>query len=94
MTTDDIKGLAENRSTCGGLVRGFVIAGGAAGLAIHETIGANADIEDCLAQAAILLALAAFFRLLALRAAISGGTTSGAHTANLACYRGLPKSPR
>jgi hypothetical protein len=66
------------------LFRRFVIAGGATGLAIHEAVRADADVENSLAEAAVLLAFAAVFGLFALCAAISGGTGCGAHGANVA----------
>lgn len=67
----------------GKLVRGFVVAGGAARFAIHQAIGANAHIDHRLAQAAILLALAASFGLLALCAATLRRTGSSAHGMNV-----------
>lgn len=63
------------------LIRGLVFAGCAAGLAIHEPIGANADIQRRLAKTTELLALAAVFRLLALRATIFCQSGSGTHSA-------------
>lgn len=65
------------------LVCGLVFAGLAAGLAVQEAVGAQADVNGGLAQAAVLLALAAVFGLLALRAAVFGGTGSGAHEVNV-----------
>jgi hypothetical protein len=66
------------------LVCGLVLAGRAAGLAVQESVGTQADVDDGLAEAAVFLALAAAFRLLALRAAVFGGTGSGAHKLNVA----------
>jgi|SRR5580692_3438988 hypothetical protein len=57
----------------------FVLAGGAAGFAVHEAVVANADIDHRLAEAAKFFALAGTFRLFALRTFVSGGTGSGAH---------------
>jgi len=66
------------------LVGGFVLAGGAAGFAVHEPVGADSNVDHRLAQAAEFLALAVIFGLLALRTTKSGGTGSGAHGANVA----------
>jgi hypothetical protein len=60
-------------------IRRFVIAGAAAGLAVHEAVGANANIDYRLAEAAIFLALAAVFRHFALRATVFGGAGSCGH---------------
>lgn len=68
----------------GTLLRCLVIASGAAGFAVHQAVGADADVEHCLAKAAILLALAVGFRLLTLRTTVLRGTGSGTHEANLA----------
>ena len=59
----------------------LVVAGRAAGLAVHKAVSAKADIKDALAQATVLLAFATFFRLLALGAA----EFRRAHEANVAC---------
>ena len=67
----------------GCLVRGLVVARGAAGFAVEEAVGAKADVKHGLAEAAVLLALAAAFRLLALRADDLAATGSGTHEANL-----------
>jgi hypothetical protein len=61
------------------LIRGFVIAGVAAGLAVHQSVFADADIHHGLAHAAELFALAAGFGHFTLRAFVSGGAGSGAH---------------
>lgn len=66
------------------LVRGFIVAGSAAGLTIHEAVGTDADIHEGLAEAAILFAFAAALGLFALRAKILGVTGCGAHGANVA----------
>jgi hypothetical protein len=66
------------------LVRGFVVAGGAAGLAVEEAVGAETDVDYRLAEAAELFALARTFRLFALRAFVFGGTGTGAHENNVA----------
>jgi hypothetical protein len=60
------------------LVCGFVVARRAAGIAIHQTVGAHADINHRLAEAAVFLALAVRFALLALRATDFRGTGGGA----------------
>jgi len=61
------------------LTGGFVVACGAAGLAIQEPIVAQPNVDHRLAKHAILLAHTVFFRLLALRALIFGGTGTCAH---------------
>lgn len=66
------------------LVRGFVVAGFAAVLAIHEPVGANADVHHSLAKAAEFFTFTGGLRLLALRAADLFGTGSGTHKANVA----------
>jgi hypothetical protein len=66
------------------LVCGLVVTGRAAGFAVQEAVSTQADVNHRLAEAAVLLALAAVFRLLALRAAVFGGTGSGAHKLNVA----------
>ena len=58
------------------LIRSFVVAGRAAGLAVHESILADTDFEHGLAKAAKLLAFAAVFRVLALGAADLGVAAS------------------
>jgi hypothetical protein len=65
------------------LVGGLVVAGGAAGLAIHQPVAADADINDGLAKAAVFFARAGIFRLLALCAAKFGRTGAGTHVATL-----------
>ena len=59
--------------------RGLVVASRPARLAVHQTIGANADVNHRLAQATVLLALAIRLRLFTLGTAILRGTGSGAH---------------
>jgi hypothetical protein len=66
------------------LARGLVIAGGAAGFAVHEAVLADADFEHGLAEAAVLVALALIFRHFALGAAAFGGTRSRGHRNNVA----------
>jgi hypothetical protein len=65
------------------LVGSFVVAGLAAGLAVHEAVVANANVNQRLAEAAEFFALARVFRLLALRATVFGGAGSGTHVHNL-----------
>ena len=66
------------------LVGGLVVAGGAARFAVHQAVVADAGIDDGLAQAAELFALARSFGLFALGAFEAGGAGSGAHTLNVA----------
>jgi len=63
------------------LVMDFVVAGFAAGAAVVEAVFPEADIELALAEAAVLLAFAAFFNLLALAATDFG---LGRHVETLA----------
>ena len=60
----------------------LVITRRATGFAIHQAVGANADIDDRLAETAILLALAVSFGLLTLRATIFRETGRNAHEVN------------
>jgi hypothetical protein len=62
-----------------GSIRGLVVAGAAAGFAVHQAVGADTDIEDSLAQTAVFITLAAALRLFTLRAANFRGIGSGAH---------------
>ena len=62
-----------------GLVGGFVVAGRAAGFAIHQAVLANANVNHGLTEAAKLFALTRALGLLALRAMVFRGTGSGAH---------------
>jgi hypothetical protein len=57
----------------------LIFAGGAAGLAIHQAIGAETDVDHRLAQAAVFFALAVAFGLFTLSAAEFGWTGSGIH---------------
>jgi len=66
------------------LIGGLVVAGRAAGFAVHKAVAAKTDVNHALAQAAIFLAFATFFRLLALGAA----EFRGAHKANVTCEGG------
>lgn len=66
------------------LVCGFVVAGGAAGFAVHETVGAKADIKHRLAETTEFFALATAFWLLALCAHDLAAAGSGTHRLNLA----------
>jgi len=67
------------------LVRGgLVVAGFAAGDAIHEAVPANPYVHLRLAEAATLLAPTLVFWLLTLGAAVLGGAGSGGHEANVA----------
>jgi hypothetical protein len=79
----------DSGSTVGGenyadLVRGgLVVAGFAAGDAIHEAVPANPYVHPRLAEAATLLAPTLVFWLLTLGAAVLGGAGSGGHEANV-----------
>jgi hypothetical protein len=53
-------------------VGSLVVAGAAAGLAVHEAILADADLEYGLAEAAVLVALALVFWHFALGATVFG----------------------
>jgi len=66
------------------LIGGFVVAGFAARLAVHQAVGAHTYVDYGLAQAAVLLALAGVFRLLALGTPVFAETGSGTHGANVA----------
>ena len=66
------------------MVGGFVIAGIAAGLAIHEAVRADADIWLRLAEAAELIALALVFRHFALAATILAVGGSRVHISKVA----------
>jgi ABC-type spermidine/putrescine transport system permease subunit II len=65
------------------LLRSFIVAGAAAGFAVHEAILANADIELRLAEAAELFALALRLRALTLRATVIGVAGSSGHRNNV-----------
>ena len=66
------------------LVRGFVVAGLAAGFAVQQAVSAKTNLDHGLAEAAEFFALARTFELFALRTVILGGAGSGAHTSNVA----------
>jgi hypothetical protein len=66
------------------LVGCLVIACSTAGLAVKKSVGAEADVNHGLAEAAVFFALASRLGLLALGAANLGGTGSGAHKDNVA----------
>ena len=74
-----------------GLVGGFVIAGLAAIFAVHQPVAAEADVLDGLAEAAEFFAVTRTSDLVALSAAIFGGTDSGAHKGNVARTGGQRK---
>jgi hypothetical protein len=61
-----------------------VVAGVAAGFAVHEAVLANADIELRLAEAAELIALALSLGHFALSAAVLGLAGSSGHSSNVA----------
>ncbi len=64
-------------------VRHFVVAGFAAGLAIVEAILAEANLQLRLAGAAVLFALAAVFRAIALHAKVFGFSGGSGHIRNV-----------
>jgi hypothetical protein len=68
---------------CRNLIGHFVVAGAAAGFAVHQAVFAKTNINDGLAEGAVFLALTLMLGLLALRAADFAGAGSGAHKANL-----------
>lgn len=70
------------------LVRSFVIAGGAAGFAVHQTVLANPNVERGLAEAAIFVALTLGFGHFTLCAAVFSLAGSGGHRRNVSA-RGL-----
>ena len=65
------------------LVRSLVIAGVAAGFAVHESVLTHADIELRLTEAAEFVALALSFGSFALRARVFAGAGSGRHISNV-----------
>ena len=69
----------DDRGGKSSLVDGFVVAGCAAGFAIHESIGAQTDVDYRLAQATEFFAFTRTFCLIALRAFVFGGTGPCAH---------------
>jgi hypothetical protein len=77
----------------GVLVGGFVVAGVAAGLAIHEAVFADADVELRTAEDAELITLAMVFRHLALAATKFGGAGSVGHSNNVARGGGVGNVP-
>jgi hypothetical protein len=68
------------------LIRGFIVAGFAAGFAVHQSIVADADVHSGLAETAEFLTFARAFGLLTLRAAVFSGSGSSAHVPTLTCY--------
>jgi hypothetical protein len=75
--------VTEHASKVGKLIGGPVVASIAARLAIHQPISAEPHVDDRLAQAAVLLALALRFDFLALHAALFCGSGARAHEARL-----------
>ena len=83
-------GNVSQRSTPlqgGNLVGGLVIAGGAAGFAVHESVFADADVELRLTEDAELIAIALVFRHFALAAAKFSVAGSGGHCINVIARR-------
>ncbi|SRR5579872_180918 len=76
--------MSERCSTRRLVGGGLIVAGLAAGFAIHEPVVANADIDYSLAQAAELLAFTLSLWLFALRAAVFSRAGSGAHAITVA----------
>ena len=62
----------------------MVVAGFAAGLTVHQAVGADADVDHGLAKAAKFLTLALALGLFALGAAVFGGTGSCGHEVTVA----------
>ena len=81
----------DKRKRCEGLVGGFVVASLAAVLAVHQAIGANADVHHGLAEAAEFFAIARSFGQVALCTVIFGGTGSDAHENNVTRIGSLRK---
>jgi hypothetical protein len=73
------------------LIRGFVIAGRTAWLAIHQPVLANTDVERCLAETTEFVALATLFRHLTLCATVFDAAASGGHSSNVALQRAFRK---
>lgn len=73
------------------LDRDFVVAGFAASAAVEKPVFAQPDVQLALAEDAILLAIAAFFDLLALAA--TDFDFSGRHEGTLALVRKATKVP-
>lgn len=73
------------------LVGGFVVTGFAAVFAVHQAVGAKADVDHGLAKAAEFFAIASSFKLVALCAVVFGRTGFGAHAVNVARIGGLRK---
>jgi hypothetical protein len=65
------------------LIRGFVIACGPAGLAVHQPIRADANVQRGLAETAEFVAFATVFRHLALCTAGFGVAASSGHSSNV-----------
>ncbi len=82
--------IQHSGTTC---VGGLVVAGGAAGFAVHEAVFTDADVELRTAEAAELIALAGVFRLLALGAAEFGLAGCRGHTSNLALSGAIENMP-
>jgi len=68
------------------LIRSLVVACRPAWFTIHQSVRAQADINDRLTQAAILFTEAAGFGLLALHATGFGRTGSGTHAGNVSFH--------
>jgi hypothetical protein len=75
------------------LVGSLVVAGVAAGLAVHESVFADADVELRLTEDAEFVAVALVFRHFTLAAAEFGGSGSVGHISNVALGRGIGNVP-
>lgn len=74
----------EDFAACFALFSSLVVASGAARLTVHKAVGANAYVDDRLAEAAEFLALAIGFGLFTLRTTSFDLCVSATHEANVA----------
>ena len=84
IASDESQRIADSFLNVFPLVGCLVVAGFTAGFAVHQSIGADANVDHCLAQATELLAFTVGFGLFALRAAIAGRAGSSTHGVNVA----------
>jgi hypothetical protein len=73
----DWRGVVASLSAARSFVRGPIVAGGAAGFAVHQAVLAEADFKHGLAEAAVLIALALVFRHFTLSTTVFGAAGSG-----------------
>ena len=90
-TETELEGVPEDEQPSRRLLRGLIVAGLAAVLAVHQSVVAHADVGYGLAQAAEFFAFTRIFRLVALCAVIFARTGSGAHKPNVARIARLRK---